>query len=101
MPRMSIGGLRLGSLGARCVFGAQPCSYALAGCRERILHGLGEHAHERIIPICCTVSWTQDFHGIVMRSRCDDTKLGSKRNPEGTFVGAPAVIGAALHTRAT
>ena len=42
----------------------QPCSYALAGCRESILHSLSEHARLRILPILDTVSWTQDIHDI-------------------------------------
>jgi hypothetical protein len=42
----------------------QPCRYALAACRESILHSLSEHACQRIMPILDMVSWTQDIHDI-------------------------------------
>src|SRR5262245_13148821 len=51
------------------------------------------------MPICHTVSGTQDFYDIRMRQQDNDTKTGCISHPEGTFVAAPALTAAALPTR--
>ncbi len=70
----------------------QPCRVRPGGCRAEILHDLCEHAERRIIPICQTVSWTQDFHDIVIRQPDHDIKLRRLGNLEGTFVIQPSAI---------
>jgi hypothetical protein len=77
----------------------QPCTYALAGRREWIVHSLSEHAHGRILPIFVMASRTQDIHDIGCAGAGIIPGPRSAANPKGHSLAHPPESGAAFHTR--
>jgi len=51
----------------------------------------------RSLPICHTVSWTQDVCGIVTRTRAYDTRLEQIGNPKGRLLVPTQILCGLLH----